>query len=610
MKLTILFLLLINCVPGKIKPNPSDPSEGVGGFLNALRFLSLNAVTITAYRFAGSGDGSSVDGKGTSASFNSPLGTTEFEGNYYVVESGNVIRKVDSDANVTTLSGVLNYPCDSCGTFNSPTGIAVDGSGNIYIADTNNHKIRKISSSGVLSTFAGSGSAGSTNGTGTAAQFSYPRAMTIDSSGNLFVKQGNGNNDCFIKKITPGGVVSTFFGNGNCSYDIANQTIGFVDSTNSTGDQMNMDSNNNIYTKDSFSGIYKIDSNGNMTKIYNTGVYGLALDSSQNIIFTTVSKIGKLDTTSLQESTLYNYSTSCSSYSISLQSTSNLCGNGTFKGITLSNSGTYILNSTYTVTLLYPGSSQFRLLNLPQTPLLIDGATPNFKSVTYLTTKGGKSYIADSNAIRVLENETVSTIAGGEDAGNQDGGLNLSQYSFTLKGIGKDQAGRLLYLKSSISGYYLDSATQRFKQGNILATNSDSKGNKYYSSGNQIRKTDANGTDTLLAGTTQLGSTDGSLQNARFNTPDLVNVNSRDEIIIQELKTKKSRKINADQSIVSSKSISSNVYIFNSTGTVSLNTIRDTRGNIFYSYSNTSTNTLARTNSSLDSSIFNISGIT
>jgi uncharacterized repeat protein (TIGR02543 family) len=104
---------------------------------------------------------------------------------------------------VTTIagSGEAGY-AEGTGTaaqFSYPTGVAVDGSGNLYVADYKNHRIRKISPQGVVTTIAGSGEDGYADGTGTAAQFSSPSSVAVDGSGNLYVADFNNNR---IRKIS------------------------------------------------------------------------------------------------------------------------------------------------------------------------------------------------------------------------------------------------------------------------------------------------------------------------------------------------------------------------------------------------------------------------
>ncbi len=93
--------------------------------------------------------------------------------------------------------------------FNQPGGLAVDGSGNIYVADTNNHTVRKITA-GVVTTFAGTaGAHGSTDSAGGAPLFYSPNGATVDGAGNVYVADTVNNT---IRKITPGGVVTTLAG--------------------------------------------------------------------------------------------------------------------------------------------------------------------------------------------------------------------------------------------------------------------------------------------------------------------------------------------------------------------------------------------------------------
>ncbi len=158
-----------------------------------------------------------VDATGTNARFNSPNGIgADGAGNLYVADTGNHgIRKITPVGEVTTFAGTLGVSgtADLTGTaasFNSPKSVAVDAAGNVYVADTGNHVIRKITSAGEVATLAGGmGLTGTASGTGTAARFNSPAGITIDAAGSLYVAD-TGNNA--IRKITSAGVVTTLAG--------------------------------------------------------------------------------------------------------------------------------------------------------------------------------------------------------------------------------------------------------------------------------------------------------------------------------------------------------------------------------------------------------------
>ena len=160
---------------------------------------------------------STLPSPGLAARFNSPQGIIDdASGNLYVVDSGNhKIRKISPAGIVTTLAGRSRSPGSADGVrfdaqFNSPTGIAIDPSGNLYVVDTGNNTIRKITPDGVVTTLAGAaGESGADNGSGSAARFNQPSNIAIDTAGNLYVTD-TGN--LLIRKITPDGSVSTLVG--------------------------------------------------------------------------------------------------------------------------------------------------------------------------------------------------------------------------------------------------------------------------------------------------------------------------------------------------------------------------------------------------------------
>jgi sugar lactone lactonase YvrE len=182
---------------------------------NTIRKITPSGVVTT---LAGSADQrGSADGTGAAARFNGPEGVVvDGSGNVFVADDGNnTIRKITPSGVVTTLAGTAGSWGSADGTgaaarFNGPDGVAVDGAGNVFVADSWNNTIRKITPSGVVTTLAGTaGSWGSADGTGAAARFNGPEGVAVDGSGNVFVADA-GNST--IRKITPGGVVTTLAG--------------------------------------------------------------------------------------------------------------------------------------------------------------------------------------------------------------------------------------------------------------------------------------------------------------------------------------------------------------------------------------------------------------
>ena len=164
-----------------------------------------------------------VDGAGVAASFSTPYGIARSaSGDLYVADcSGHTIRKIDTSGVVTTLAGTAGQAGYADGTgpnarFNSPVGLAVDTAGTVFVADTGNHTIRKISPQREVTTFAGSpGQPGSVDDFGIVARFNHPLDLTLDGSGGLLVVD---QSNCKVRAITPSQNVSTFAGTGTCGF--------------------------------------------------------------------------------------------------------------------------------------------------------------------------------------------------------------------------------------------------------------------------------------------------------------------------------------------------------------------------------------------------------
>jgi streptogramin lyase len=280
--------------------NPLGVAVDSGGNVLVADLFTIRKITPSGVVsiFAGSTVGS-LDGVGTSAKFESPYGVAvDSSGNVFVGDY-HVIRKITPAGVVSTIagtgtSGFVNGN-GTAASFSTVRSVAVDSSGNVFVADTYNHAIRKITPAGVVSTLAGTGTSGFVNGTGTAASFSTPFGVAVDSSGNVFVAD-TGNNA--IRKITPAGVVSTFAGAVTSLSGFANGTG--TEASFNTPSFIAVDGSGNVFVADTYNNaIRKITPSGIVSTYAGTGKrsfingigavagfnypYGVAVDSSGNV---------------------------------------------------------------------------------------------------------------------------------------------------------------------------------------------------------------------------------------------------------------------------------------------------------------------------------------
>jgi gliding motility-associated-like protein len=214
------------------------------------------------------------DGNGTNTLFNTPDAlVTDADNNVYVSDQANHrIRKITPDGTVTTIAGDgTEGSADGISTnasFNNPRGLSIDVAGNIYVADQGNNKIRLLTPAGVVSTYAGTGAFGYQDGPRQTAVFNTPTAVDIDAAGNLYVSDATNN---VIRKISVAGDVTTMATGLNFPRELR------------------VDLTGNVYVADQYSGsIKRISPNGYTETItYNSnqffGVIGLMLDGKGNL---------------------------------------------------------------------------------------------------------------------------------------------------------------------------------------------------------------------------------------------------------------------------------------------------------------------------------------
>jgi len=240
------------------------------------------------YRVAGnatagfSGDGSAA----TKAQLNFPTGLAlDSSGNVYIADSLNHrVRKV-SGGSISTIAGngVVSYSGDgglaSSAQLNTPQAVAVDSSGNFYIADTLNNVVRKVTAGGAISTIAGNGTAGygGDGGAATAAQLNHPQGIAVDSSGNVYVAD---TQNARVRKIS-GGTITTVAGNGTPGYGGDGSAASAAQLFDPIG--VAVDSAGNLYIADFTNERIRKVSGGNISSVAGNGNTGYSGDGGPAI---------------------------------------------------------------------------------------------------------------------------------------------------------------------------------------------------------------------------------------------------------------------------------------------------------------------------------------
>jgi sugar lactone lactonase YvrE len=488
---------------------------------HTIRKITPSGVVTT---FAGLGGVSgTADGTGTAARFNGPAALAiDSAGNFFVTDSGNnTIRKITPSGVVTTFAGQAGVAGGNDGpaasaTFFTPNGIVINGAGTMYIADQTNNTIRAISTGGTVSTLAGSpGLGGSADGTGSAARFSNPTGLALDSAGTIYVAD-NVNNK--IRTVTPGGVVTTLAGTGAGGFANGPANTAVFSQPNGVA----VDGSGNVFVADSNNSVIREISGGFVT--------------------TFAGALGPGNNDGPAATAHFNLPTGVT-----------IAPSGNFYVADSNNSTIRVISPSLLVSTLAgspaagttDGTGSAALFDFPQ-GIALDAS--------------GNAYVADTNADtirKITPSGVVTTIAGSPYMfGNTDGTGSTATFA-AMRYIASDSAGNIFVpntlahtirkitpsgVVTTIAGIPFSPGSTdgpgtvaRFRQPRGIAV--DPSGNLYVADSNNdtIRKIDQANVVTTLAGSPgQFGTADGVGSAARFAAPRGVAIDSQGNLFVAD----------------------------------------------------------------------------
>ncbi len=266
-------------VPAGGNATLSVTASGIGPLSYQWQFNGTNLPNDIITTVAGNGTTgySGDDGAATNASLNGPYGVAvDAAGNLFVADDYNQrIRKVDTNGIITTVAGngIYGYSGDGGAATDAslffPADVTVDTSGNLFIADQDNHRVRKVDTNGIITTVAGNGTIGYSGdgGAATSASLTFPRGVSLDAAGNLFIVDSGSS---VIRKVDTNGIITTVAGNGTTGY--SGDDGAATNASLNQPDSVAVDAFGNLFIADQYNSLIRqVDTNGLITTVAGNG---------------------------------------------------------------------------------------------------------------------------------------------------------------------------------------------------------------------------------------------------------------------------------------------------------------------------------------------------
>ncbi len=551
-----------------------------------IRRVSTSRIITT---IAGNGtQGYSGDaGAATIAQLSSPNSVAvDGSGNLFIADSGNYrVRKISTSGIITTVAGngTPGFSADggaaTSASLNLLSGVAVDGPGNVFIAEGGTHRIRKISVSGIITTVAGNGTQGFSGdgGAATSAQLFYANGVAVDGTGNIFIVENNR-----IRRVSTSGTITTVAGSGVSGYSGDGGAAGTAQLFAPSG--VSVDGSGNIFISDSFnSRIRKVSTNAIITTVAGNGTLGFSGDGGAATSAqlgdpsgVAVDGSGKLFIADVRNDRIRMVSPGGIVTTVAGTGTLGFSGDGG-AATSAQLGGPYNVAVDGSGNLFIPDPVNYRIRRVSPDGIITTVAgtgTPGFSGDGGTATSAqlagpsrvavdgsGNLFIVDNNRIRkVSASGIITTVAGNGTSGfSGDGGAATSAQLNFPYGVAVDGSGNLFISdlfnnrirKVSTSGIIITVAgngTGDFFGDGEIATSAhlsnpagivvDGQGTLFVadSANNRIRKISASGLITTVAGNGAQGfsSDGGNATSAQLNSPSDVAVDGSGKIYVAD----------------------------------------------------------------------------